>query len=1165
MHEGNSSPRSYDEVFVADLWTTLCQAIAKGETAEDVVNRRKLSRLPGMFWDPKIGLGLQLRWNLARAALRRRVGELHLFSATGSEIIQHVGPFQEDFFALKYLKSGSNKSDHDASQGRKETLARQVSDPEVIGRLCELLSRRYGATYQRSLGAPTLAVECFMTPVHAPDAPRAFLRFLRTGEIPLANDCSRVTYVKYLESSARDVKFKTALDRLTDPSALPIQGIAMPGSPSGQCAVAHELMRRLALRAKESRPILLLPCGRQFRNSHYCGLSFLVHNLLAFLEQRPLTDEAPSLSTGELQVAMHRIREHLCRRAIIVILVGYEVTRGLQPSLRRAIRDEPLAQLLPYMIQPKVGDIDAPTIIHGGFNETRWVVFSDEPLDLLEPYREPTIEMPGPLVEQAEEIVTMFTDDQRHIRSLVDMSNASPIPLSEAKICTALQLLELRAGTHEETLSLEEFVGQGGNRLLTLFAESVRRSANPIEAAALHLLALAGSGLRYTTLWHCLNEWAHADHELRKVACSHLPTLNQAVNWFNQILRKYRLVVYDGIDEAEPSLDPLTHPFEYATQGVASGLQQELAAFDRREGRGAYVHKSLDFRFVELRETLSDDIRRHSAPWYACSLHRVLATEALRQYGLLLRHEPPEYRMGLRDERRALEGLYHGLLSLPSRPEVVKRAKLSSYAGPQVTLLSEPLEAFQFLRSVVFARLLERRDQYRLSLEWAADDIKLDILELFHQAFSELPSAPRGFDKVPVWKLEPLLPEFDAIFREHAQSVAVAAYGANDGARWDGFYAMISGLEAGGDDTLRLSRINFDMALLRIGPLSQETADLAELPLKTLNIDWRRFAAGPWQSPASSKVLEVPSAGILNDYLVKLVDEVVKAAVTTFAKAENVVNEQAAEDAVATISALQWSEVSDWLMRLGELRYQHAQLVVRENDVLRWQRTMECFALTFVAARVRAISLRFNALAATSHLSARGSRLSVRAILDLIRLLARTQKEHPHRSSLRNFLVVEARSILDAYALTRGHCAMDCVGMLILESRYARVVGAEGSHRAMRHRIALEFLEEAEARLLPMRTRHRLWLRYLIEHCSVLRGLARDAASKPPNLPLATRLLHLAMFDVGQLERIVAAAYPMQSKQTDSMRALAGAWHESAKRQRTLTLQAAQEMGLSLG
>ncbi|MFT3811859.1 MAG: hypothetical protein QM740_00615 [Acidovorax sp.] len=1139
MAAGTNRSSPYSQAEIEALWAALVEDARSPKKQHELLETLKIKRSLSSLIDRKIGLGVQLRWNLAMLILTGRAGPAP--SEGKALLVKEVRKLLElttDFFQLNHANSGSKKDDKSALQTRMATLLVAARDIAALERLCGVLAKRFRDAYLEALGVDQLTANQFLSPVFGPQAVQTFIHLLCTGHLPLEVHTTLVSQVDYIPSDERDHEFMVLLARLAGPTDRPIQGIAMPGSPSGQCAVAHELVRRLQAPGSagdsDARPIVMLPCGRQYRNPHHCGLDFLVQNLLSFYERRELRHDVPSLSADEMQGAIKALRQHLCRRPIIVVLVGYEVVRGCQPALRRAIRDEPLAQLLPLVIHPGVGSLELPTAA-ATFQKTRWIIFSDGELDLLEPYCSKTIWMPPPPPEAEEKIFSMFTKEHRHIAQLREISALSPLPLSEAKACTALQMMELKqfrgppfAGAYDGS--------ELGNGILARFAEVVRTCAPPLEAAALHLIALAGAGLRHTTLWQCLHAWRLIPRPTGTLPCPALPEVEEAVAWMDELLDNYQRVIYDGIDESEPSLNPLDHPFEYVGHSAACNMQAELKKNDALKKQAAFVHRSLDFRFVEVREALTEDMRLHGPSWYVQSLHRVLANEALRQHALLVRHEAPQYRTALRDERRALEGLYHGLLALPevdTLPETTPEPCLA-HAAPASGLPGDSVAAFQFLRRVVFGNLLERKDQYRLSRRWAADDIKLDVLELIHLAFATTADRGAGLSLHPLWHARGLVPDAVLTLRQHCESIAVAAYGANDMVRWNDFTAGVGGMHELTGDIPLLKRVAFDMSMISHGPGADRTISMVIPPLEEMGVKAESFTRAPWRNGRQTGLV-VPDPKELETFLADCLSNACHS------------------------PPAQWTSLSDWFVRLGELRYQQAQ-AKGARETVRWQLTMECFVQAQIATRLRMTTLNHEGLSGSSHLSARGIRLLARAALDLLRYLINVRADAAAglAPTLREYLVAQARQALDAYALSRGYNEPDCAGMLILESRFARVAGREGPHRHRRHRIALDFLHEAEGRLSGMRTRHRLWLHLLIEHCATLRGLAAEAMEEPKwpgerRMEVARRLLGLALADVRQLENIIEAAYPAQHTRDDSRRALSKSWRDAVDHQRKLT------------
>jgi hypothetical protein len=1153
-----STSGKYDEQSVGELWRQIVDYVSKqslgrskatlaSELDEWIRSDLHLRRRADTLFDQQIGLGVQLRWNIAMDLLFKRHWEAEY------ESIKAGGMPRE------FLQLGTLESKEDA---REDRLARYANDREYIDVLCAALSRMNADGYTRNLRRNYIDHRDFLVPIHGPRAVFAFRKFLSRGISPISSSGELVPEYPLTLWAQREEVLERVYGHLglhdgreaanrTDAESMPaswrpIINVQMEGSPFDQCALAHKIMAKLESIQHQERPILLLPCSRLVPDHDFRGLDYLVYNIHAFLHQRPLSWTPPCYSPQDIPEKILEIRSALAKQPAIIVFVGYQPTRGASSNLRRLILDEPLVPLLSQILHPLVGVPGQPTEVRNLF-ATKFVVLSEGPMDVLEAYIDQEIEFPPPVMSQHYvDMLRVRAPDYEAATGLHESLDRMPVHPSEAVVMGYLQLRRTEdVSGYEFHRPLAELAKFDNADVLDQLVSTIAQQSESLDFFFLKVIACARTGMRRDTLVRCARMWdkatggpSQADKERR------LPDRDDvsivAEEWFDEFLVRFSYILAQGIDEQVPEVYPGTHPYEYP-EGADPLRGKPLHLID-----GPREETSIDFRYGQIRDAVSRYMDIHSEKWERLLIHQILCSEALRQQLIVTRHAPAARKLALRSYRRLLEGVYHGFHSLPHIDDLALSRSWPHL--PEGTFLPvDPVERFRFLYCTLIMGTLEDGSAYRLSRDWAADALKADLLVLAHNAFGDAGESDiASLAKVPVWHGdERISHQFPDLGKSHFDAMAVAANMLDDHEMW-------AAIEAGAQrcdirpswlDFGVLERAQIDLLAARLGPMGQ-AQKLCLKALESLGVSIDLFERAPWNETKDEKPAPVDPLGLeqfLDGVVLKIVHEC-----TTQTDQQIAID----DDRLRAISAC--------LVRLGELHY---QAIEYGKGFAVWRSSMTAFAMLSTAWRLQERRSTMALEGAVYSLSPRGFRVLARALLECIRYLQIPKHRDlnlPRGLELTHLLARHARKALDEYTLRFSLYAPDVVSMLVLESRYARTVGAMNSDDVFsKHRVALEFLQRAEKRMADFEPRPRLQIRLLIERCATLRGLAAARRIAAGVHDQSGRLyLGLALLDVQQLDNLILSIFG-RGIERDQKR-MGEFWRKIVQRQRDLTLQEVQ-------
>lgn len=1133
ISQGSGTPQ---ERTIDELWQGVVEFVGRKPSARDfeldawLRSEFRLRRIGSTIFDPEIGLGVQLRWNIA----------LSLLAKTSTD---------PGFSLPRAFPQLGTLDDSSGSAERK--MAAIANDREKIDALCTVLSRTNQEAYSRNLRQKMIDHRDFLVPIHGPRAVFAFRRFLSKGISPISSSGELVPEHKLTLWTQRE----EALDRIYEylglndtqespsvetPSALgtwqPIINVQMDGSPFDQCAVAHKIMGKLESIRHQERPILLLPCSRLVAEHDFRGVDFIVHNIHAFLHQRQLSWTPPSYSPQAIPEKILEIRSALAKQPAIIVFVGYQPMWGPSASLRRLILDEPLVPLLSHILHPLVGLPDQPTEV-SNLLATKFVVLSEGPMDVLNAYIGQEIEFPASIrphhyADMLKKNAPIYADSEQ-LRESLDRMAVHP---NEAVVMGYLQLIHVeRAAEHEFHRSMADLARYDNADVLEALVVTVKQFAQPLDFLVLTIIACARTGMRRDTLVRCLLMWDEAVRSTGDGGNHQLPRRSEICGvteeWFDDFLDRFEFIVAGGIDEQLPEVFPGTHPYEYP-EGV-------------NPLRGASLHfidsppcaTSIDFRYGQIRDSFIHYIGTHASRWERPLIHEILCSEALRQQLIVTRHTPLPRKLALRSYRRLLEAIFHGFHSLPAVDDL-EASKAWPHLPERTVLPVDAIERFRFLYCTLIMDTLEDGAAYRLSRDWAADALKADLLVLAHNAFKVTESmGVATLAEAPEWhRDERMAGLFRGLARQHYEAAAVAANLLDDLQMWPAIEngARACDIQGSWLEFGVLERAQIDLAAAKLGPTGQVQKMCVKV-LESLGLDISMFDSSPWNMAVPGSPPLLPA--VLENYFTYVARAILRKCGPDLERLR---------------------AVSACLVRLAELHY---QTIEYEKGHARWQESMTAVGMLSVAWQLQDHRSQASDGGVKYSLSPSGFRVLARALLECVRYLQtpkHNEKKPPGGLDLSRYLARYARKTLDVYALRYSLFAPDAVSMLILESRYARTVGALNADDVVaRHRVALEFLQRAEKRMGDFELRPRLQTRLLIERCATLRGLAAAWRMRSsPSDTLARLYLGLALLDVQQLNNLVQSVFGRGTERVEKR--IGDFWRRTVERQRALTIEEAQ-------
>jgi hypothetical protein len=794
----------------------------------------------------------------------------------------------------------------------------------------------------------------------------------------------------------------------------------------GLSALAGRLFEESSERAGfQALPRCLLRASMHSPPYRGVDLPNILRQILAFYAGRGLED-ASSVPDIDVRRDIELVRAYMAHYPAIFILDGVRDAGPDAPDLRAAMLDDPFRLLIGHLIYPDLGDARALASADT-FRANRFVILADGPCAWLGPAVAGMHLLPPPSSGNARRYIQ---DDQAYnhgARLKAYFEKQGSITAGEEPFLQCADAL----------LSLEGLAFQLPiPELLPELLAQRMAARRPHWVIPFALLLLTPGGLRSRTLFRLLSQWSQlgapvdgggADYGSGSFGEADLAHLCSCFR--SMIVQGDDHTLMDAVStNRDPPADEVGSPYE--TLSVLSRATRDL---------------------------LSEAILAFLSPADLTSLHALLSSESLHQHTNLVRSAERDDHASIRTNRRMLQALYHGLLSLDF-------SSGASVAGPVIRDVATAVERFTQYYAVYYRLFLEAPPHWEMSRVMSAERVKRDLL--FAMLATGQPVHSRSgregmarSPRLPSWLEERLGrdPAATLISSDLLGALAQALLQLNQFDLLDELLSSTrhvlskySALGDAGDLGHTIAKLQIDSNILRDRPAVALAATRRAL----------RAVKAPGLFPAlralrTTDVLAEPSVHR------RLVGEV---SPESAARAISFVQRWA--EIVATSAEQQlWSEQQS-LDAKGSRRLHHAIRLFALGDALRW--------LIFVNGPFdRAFVL-----------SGHATRVQIRVTV----LLSRHAEIGPAAAEK---LLSRARERADALTRTFGRYPAERASMLIMESILTRVEDAseDGLRRALNDII------EADRQMIWATDRPRLRMRLLYERAKLLTRLSRLGAA----------------------------------------------------------------------
>lgn len=515
----------------------------------------------------------------------------------------------------------------------------------------------------------------------------------------------------------------------------PCMVIHSPDLPRGLSALAGDLADDALETVEMSRlPRCLLPASASVPPHRATDLPTIIGQILAFYECAP-PPSFLSMSDSELRQGVRKIRRMMAAYPAIFIFDGVRDTGKVLGELRANMIDEPFASLIKNLLFPEPGtarNLADPEI----FARNRFVILADGPCEWLAPHARPARVLTPP--SNAAAIRFIREDGAYSNTSAVESyyrSNAATQQVTEPH----LQLADALTSTGVTAL-------QPPADLAAQLTEELA-TTHPAWAAALCIVAMTPDVVLEDTLLMLVEklvaEWRWTNERLGRA----LPT------FFSE-------------DLTQEGLARLRNTLRSVVVAALDDTLMDVAETDRRAQKWRSTQRLvLTFRTTATAKILGAALIGRLSIWDMTRLQRLLAEEALRQHTILVRNADRNDHSSIRNNRRLVQAIHHGLLS-------VHPSDSTSDVGLHRTLPGDFRERFRRLYTMFYRLLLEAPPHWEMSRVMSAEGVKRDLL-LSALDTDRDASARAGllFDATP----RPVLPNWllgDA--KQNATSAAVA-------------------------------------------------------------------------------------------------------------------------------------------------------------------------------------------------------------------------------------------------------------------------------------------------------------------------------------------------------------------------------------------------------
>lgn len=1137
-------------------------------------------RRPECFFDEAGNLGPYLRWVIALEVLFDLV----------EDPAKPVREREHSSFILSRLKEGLPAAEavslteefgtRFAQKGCARQPGQYLDGPvfrQLIGRLNELLK---GTRHKPILWEKLLQVEARVDATsHATvDCLDRFKQWIVHGFLPPADNMTGLACEVYLHDadSPRDRRH-AQLKRIETALHLsgqdrPIINIHSRDNATGLRACATELLVRLAsTRAqKEPRALVYVRLSRSGAAGDLPSARPVVRLLNSVFSIEQDDDTRWSDDGVDWAHDLLALRQALTLHACTIVFDGVSNTHGPLSSLFDLIRNTHWDEMLRILAQP-----DAKMLRSGHRTfRSRFVVLSSEPIESLKewcaiPFKLEPPSRDAPMsklllnpeefdhrVQSAKSILKaqasaaglreIYGLKREHFELIEQVAGRRPLyGESELAIVSMFKLDQLPqmpiGGATGSTPS------DWRSDLLELRLSQLRKK-DPMGVLAISFIAASISGMRLSTLWRCMRQLValvsphlstdDANRMRRAFERFMLPAAAENDTSSASLAERYPALIVSGVDESMSGVLPRHRRFE---------LQALPDAGDEPADEDASV-AFFEIRHEEVRALLVAQMianDREDRPFMQRAEWRlvnwILSEESLRQSTVLQRNAGPWNSDNPYQHRRAVQAIYHSLMSYPYELHPVEEG-INWTVPPEFALPVEPLKRFRFTYSFLYRRGVEAAPAWMLSRGHARPRLKLAILSVFASpawAVKVLAAASRVASDVDA---DAVFIAIDAPFRERSLVSSRSWIYRDPTLHLD----IVEGLARAALDSGRpalMQRLvrTIDSELRALQPsLWSRAEDSAEVQLRAevhgrsfnkLLID-EKLAANQPEAAMALCCMELYSLDLETSKLEEIMGAPEELTATLpwrtgskqmlDAKLQRLTNALLRRD---------WSRgerilVADILSRVGELLAIEADnLPLKGRDapgrVAARGAFLRSYAVYFVADRIRSGPDDMVDALSWPLVSSRPMRYYVRVALKLAKLTSENAAKGQADDEQRAFYV-HARVRMDVLSRHLHQLPRERVSMLLLEAAAARVWAelvddAQQSEQALK--VSLSYIDAAETAAFSIGYPRPVIYRLIFERIKTL-GRIADLPSAAEDERHAEHLQQLVSIDLDLLSRL---------------------------------------------
>jgi hypothetical protein len=846
-----------------------------------------------------------------------------------------------------------------------------------------------------------------------------------------------------------------------------------------------------------------------------------------------------------LHTELEGVRIALTLYPTIIVVDGVDNSSGELVEIHDLIRNAQIADMLRVLLLPSSHIVQE----QAAAGSTSFLVLSAAPVMKLEPWTVLSVALSKPLVPHAFRL--LVTGDARFSEIREQRRNALGATLSSP----SLQNLYAAGADDFDRFADHEAVGESDLVMLRLAAKAAGErkeyGKGKIDAATffdewlgllqsecywdaltLKFCVASVNGMRISTLRRVLTSWMHLIGDGQRRAD---PCFSGARVRVDDVFQASLAHFLDDLDDTAPQRPQLLNfHLRYPeliierTDETVEALQREQRTFelqafpddcDEPSMDAANQRVLFDVRSETTRMRLAASAQRMhmrhgpfdlgDEEWQA--INYLLAEESLSQVTCQFRNLHARALTGIYTQRRLVQAIMHGLLSLGKSRVATIEVGRKLAAPPSFALPLDPVLRYRFLYNFAYKRLLENAPDWSLSRGYGRPQLKCVLLKMFVDpvwAASRWRSGAVDGNRVAAGnsahiRLDPndYIHDAPAFHRELLFTLGYAALDADDFALVDRVLDKTNALLAvrppqrAGDNPAELMRIAL-AALHAVhepgtgGMPADESLNKITIELALARGENQR-AAGlctAWFKARLQRDYHL-ATDFAGDRRLKKYANLQQWDAGSKSKLDLLLATEAQQLLQQCSGDQQRKSIADALFRLAESRAVQADLPSGGDDV--FASFLEAYAIYWIGDRVR-IGDGAHGYSVTWHPpSAKPMRYWVRVCLKLAKTVRDADKD-----GWRSFYA-HAKAITNVYTRHLHHLPRERIAMLLLQSSIARVWAELNLHtdpvnaeQDVGLDASLHYIEAAENLAIELGFPTKLLRRLFLERAKTVRRLA---------------------------------------------------------------------------